>query len=636
MHSAPSRRQKLIVIHGWGATFVDAVRHMRELFDFEARWHEGAFWVDRRVGGLLRQLLWNPDEGRYLQACRKLVVSRMLKSCELDPRTGPQPDPTRYARFSERHIRDVFSGFGIPLAPAARYARAERLREDALSEVQPIMMTIESIGVRLEESDGSLPTEEDMRVLIREHARDIPEGQELLALLETVRAMGETGGDLDTVASGVLYAHWLVNEATGRGTDLRYGRDYRFVFLNYHESLRHMAQYAPADVFMADLPISAFPHFEEDVRHLHEQGVTVQRFEDHHPCPEEQYAMLTRLVDEGLIGFLDMSGPRRGEEPVAEDLSCAADMVYVNTIEGRPYDCPGARHIRNVAHSEDLVQTRGELGRLLTSLIKGGISKVELAQTMLRSISDDDLERRLRARGWDALVQDWRNAFEDVSELLARNTYLFECRARPATAPAGTVPGTPPANVLVCHAPRTEPGQRRITVGQALEFYSKTVPEADYVFYCYGSSLVVARRLNQDDVTLNLGALMPLLGGPSDGGHSGASVCRPEVNDAYPHRLLGRVDADTFPRFARYLAFRIGKVGYETGRLQNRSTPVSQRFRRGGRHLVHVALAAVIVGLLLALLHSDFRRDRIVESNKTFFPQLEARDAADAEAEESE
>ena len=122
---------------------------------------------------------------------------------------------------------------------------------------------------------------------------------------------------------------------------------------------------------------------------------------------------------------------------------------------------------------------------------------------------------------------------------------------------------------------------------------------------------------------------MPLLGTPHDGGHAGAAVCRPDENEAYPRRLLGRITASNFRAFARYLAGRIADAGPRFVAMRDRSRPAeASQMTRGGKKLTIVTVAAVIIGALLALLHPRFRRAAVKESNHAFFPQLDVETAA--------
>ncbi|MFC1452732.1 hypothetical protein ACFLSJ_05230 [Verrucomicrobiota bacterium] len=632
---------KLIVIHGWGGTLEQAVDTVASLFDFESRWRNGSFEVERRTGVALRRALEIPKPDRTIRAFQKLVLSRLLSSPgAAKAEQGDDPaSHDRYVRFAEQRLSRDFAAFGLPSMPGARHRRAEQLQDEALTDLEPVSGSIDTIHhALLEESAGGL-TEADTRELIRRHSKSGSADEGLVRLLETLRDTYETGGDLDTVASAVLYAHWIVSEALKAGRAAAYGRDFRFVFLNYHESLKPLAEYAPAEVYAADLPMGAFPEFPEDVRYLHKRGVHVARYEDHHPCSERQRDALRKLAEDGCLGFFEMSGPLPGEELDTKDLRCGADMVYENTVEGKPWDCEGARSLRRAAHSEDFVRDQGELGRLLTELIKGGICKAELAQLLLESIPGGDAAERLHGRRWDTLAASWRARLGEIEAPLRENVVVLGL-PRPKVSPAeqggqalgmgSDVPASPgpkptrddDVTVLMALAPSPEPGKQRITTGKASEFYARTFPGVDYLFYCFGASLMVVRRLNQADLTFNLGTLMPRLGGPGDGGHTAAAVCRPEQSPAYPLRLLPNVNAGNFKRFAGYMAFRLKAMGYPVSTIRDRSVRTSADFRRGGRKLLIVTALALVVGLLLVLSHPAFRPGAVRRSNDGFFPQI--------------
>jgi len=642
------KRKTLIVIHGWGGTFAEAVVRIQGLFDFECRWLRGGFHVHRRTGAVLRSILTDPKPDGHTLAFQKLVVARFLASCG-QPASGDPPDPDQWISFPEDHIEREFSRFGIPLLPGPRQRRAVQLREEALSHLKPIMPTIESLGPILTGQRDGTPTEFEAREIIREHARRISADEWLPEMLERIRDMQESGGDLDTVTSAALHGYRLLAGAGEANTVLRYGLDYRYVFLNYHESLKQLATYGPSDVLLADLPVGAFPGFEEDIRYLYEHDVLVKRFEDHHPCTLEQKEALKRLQEQGMIGFLHLSGPTDDDE--AGELKCAADLVYENTIAGRPWDREGARGLRHAAHSEDFVTHRCKLGRLLTDLIKGGICKVELTQLMAESIPQNDTYERIRERGWDQLSADWHEFSEDTEGLLKENAYLVNVKRPPGTVAqsAGSSMGSGSdvsapvsahdkdiVRILVALAARPKPGKPRITIGKAQDFYSRLVPDADYLFYCYGGSLLVARRLNQADVAFNLGSMMTQIGTEGDGGHGSAAVCRPEANSTYPHRLLGRIASGNFGQFVRYIAFKLGTMGFTVLSTENRSAHTRQSPRGSSRKLILITAAAAAIGILLILTSDRFRPSQILESNRDFFPQIVAEDAVPGQNDEME
>jgi len=508
-----------------------------------------------------------------------------------------------------------------------------------MRDLQPILPVIDRLRDELAYKGGATVSEDDARKTVRKISQEVSPDCDLIGMLELLRDMHESGGDLDTVASATLYAYSLTKSAEEDGREMAYGKDYSFVFVNYHERLDRLAEYGPADLLMADLPVGAFPMLEEDVRALSRQGIVVERFEDHHPYTAAQKDMLENLVNEGLILNLALSGPLHGDELAPDELKCGADMVYESTIKGTPWDCTGAKRLRDTAHSEDFVQKRSDLGRLLTSLIKGGVCKTELAQELLASIPEDNAPERLARKEWDKLAGSWDSYFEELGDQLAENAFIIHVK-RPDTVspdqggPALGIGSDMPlpqretrretCQVLLAMAIRSEPGKPKIGTGRVVEYYSRTFPDIDYLFYCYGGSLLVARRINQADLTINLGELMPLLGSKNDGGHSGAAVCRPEASESYPHKLIARVERSNFKLFVKYISMRLSSAGMEIAGIKDRSTPSGHRQMRGsGKKLVFIMMTALAVGIVLVAVSSKFRPSSIRKSNSSFFPQLE-------------
>ncbi len=599
-------RKKLLVIHGWGGSYLEAAARVTDLLEVESYWYDGSFLVPRRRAGLLRHLLNEPADDRYITALRKLIVSRFMRSPHAPPNVATDADA--YSRFSEDRLRQDFPGFGIPVGPDARWRRSTQLQAEAEKELAPVLEVLH----RLQKSPaptGEAITEAAVRERLETLSAEAGIGS-LLPLLENLREMQETGGDLDTVASAVMYAHRFGGEAKRAGKPFRYGHEYRFVFINYHESMHGFAEHAPADLYLADLPIGAFPECENDIRYLHDQDVHTVRFEDHHPWLPERKRALEQLVEEGKLGFLALGGPEQGEEQTDEELRSAAEMIYENLIEHTEDDCEAARRLRVATHGEDFVRGRTELGILLTDLIKGGICKVELGQILLDAMENDDAVERLEARGWAGLPEAWKEDIAETAETLRENTYLMTLADSQ----------TKIISALAAHA---DPGKPKLPTGKAIEFFAQNYPEAQYVFYCWGSSLMVARRLDHADTTLNLGSLMPAIGGPSDGGHAGAAVCRPEANPNYPKRLLGRVSTSGFGRFNHYLASRLAVEGYAVASVKNISVPPASSLNRGNRRLAIILASAVLLGLALVTLVPSYRPDRVTESNADFFPHID-------------
>jgi hypothetical protein len=515
----------------------------------------------------------------------------------------------QFARFPEERLRQEFPSFGIPVAPASRRRRAGQLRAEAEAVLNPVLTVLNQLLDEFRNNPDADRTEAAVRTRLRELTERSILHASLLPLLEHLRGMHETGGDLDTVASAALYAHAFRSAASRAGRECRYGRDYRFVFVNYHESLRHLEVLAPADLYLADLPVGAFPELAEDILHLHQRGVHTARFEDHHPYRMEQRDALAQLQHDGALGVLALSGPVQGAEQHEDEQKCAADMVYENNVRNTPSDTAGARRLREAAHGEDFVRDRTELGILLTDLIKGGICKAELAQLLVESMTGDDAMQRLDELGWATLPALWKAEMDATAETLLENV------SRITLAGSGTA-------IIAALAVHAEPGHPKLPTGKAIEFIARTFPDAQYAFYCYGSSLMVARRLDHADTALNMGSLMPAIGTANDGGHAGAAVCRPDANPAYPTRLLRKISSSNFPRFARYLADRIAAEGYPVAGIRDLSRPSHARWRHGSRRLLIVLAAALAAGLAIIALFPAVRPDGIRESNTDFLPYM--------------
>ncbi len=602
------QRLKLIVIHGWGGTYADAIRQIGDLLDFDCYWEDGAFFVPRRSATMIRHLLNVQDPNPHILALQQLTLSRFL-ACNTAPQETPSSTTNAYTRFSESRLRQDFANFGIPISPATRLKRAAQLQRTAAASLKPIMSVIHELQETWDKDCISQQTEDEARQSIETGSAEAHLNESLLPLLELLREMHETGGDLDTVASAALYAYWFTRKAQEEGKSLKYGRDYAFVFINYHEPLTHLKQYAPAELYAADLPVGAFPDLEKDLQYLFAHDVHTARYEDHHPYLADRETQLKALVKDGTLGFLELSGPLQGTELEPGESKCAADMVYANTVSGKPWDCDGARRLREAAHGEDFVTNRTPLGILLTNLIKGGICKTELAQLLVQSMASDTTQDMLERRGWASLPEQWHNDLQETAETLIENTNRITLKTS----------GTQIIIALATHAP---PGKPRLPTGKAVEFFARRFPEADYIFYCFGASLMVARRLNHDDTALNLGALMPALGTAADGGHSGAAVCRPDANPHYPTRLIGRVRPANFHKFSRYLATRLSASGHSVQSVEDISVASQQKWARGQQNAIVVLLLALTLGTLLALAFPSFRRESVLESNQDFFPQI--------------
>jgi len=625
----PSPRRKpirLIVIHGHGSTFRQTIQFLLDLPALQAVIHDDTVWLDSETAVFIKPFLRQPLDNPLVGSFQELILGRLLQA-----EYGTTQDIARKTGLDMAMLRREYGFLGIPMGLGARFERGRQLQEKANAELTAFFDTCTEIREALDKA-AAVPVENEAREIMTERFIRAGYGDEALNLLDTVRGLFEGGGDLDTVTSALFYTYWLRQKAK---TPPVYGRDYRYVYVNYHEGLGHLKAFAPANVYMADFPIGAWPGFESEMEELAECGITIERFEDHHPYTIDHLDGLKRLKKKRLVKYFSLSGPLDGEESDG-DTYCGADMVYHSCIEGKPYDGRGIAVLKKAAHSEDFVEGRHRLGRLLTELIKGGVCKIELIQLMLESVRRADLPRRLQARGWTALSERWGAYFDDIRDQLLEHAYVLRVKrptagpaesGGPALATGSDVPDPrqrhTPLRLMLTLAVSSRPGEPRVPVGRAVEFYAQTFPNTDYLFYCYGAALMVSRRLNQADMSVNLGALMPAIGGDGDGGHAGAAVGRPEANAHFPRTLFGRVNRANFRRFVDYIAYRLRLEEFEVLGIENLSKPATRSIDI--KRLGIVLVSALLLGGLLMLLLPRFQLSKVSEGNRGFYPFLETR-----------
>jgi len=639
-------RNAYIVIHGHGGTLFDAVALPKRLLDFDCCWMNGVFHVPKPISIPLHRLLSEgEDDNQLFTALRKLAVSRML-TASLFP--SPPPSGANFAEFNERSVIDNFPSFAIPFGPASRKAGVARLRKEGEEELMELLgeganenleSLLSRLASRLEKDDGSRLTE----IEAEKSLMDIYGSRELVSQLKELRDMEETGGDLDTVSSAVFYARHLTKAADERGDAC----NLRFVFVNYHEGLLGLSDLPPGDIYMADMPISTIPDLSGDLRVLADNGLKLVRYEDHHPYSPAHAKMLDALQKEGLVGFQAMSGPlvdpqspADSEELADDELKCGADMVYEALVIKTAADSPAMRHLRELTHAEDFARNRKTLGKVITELIKGGICKVELAQTLFQCREKEDILRYLNDKGWYEWVQVKRYEAMVISDRFMENAQLLEIErpavenaefSGPALDGGSDMPVAAAARsgdqdvlrILVALAPKTKRDEPKLNIGRACEYFADKMPNLDYLFFCYGASVVVGRRLNQADASLNLSTLFKKLGTESDGGHAGASVCSPESNPDYPKNILGRVSSANFAVFCRYISERLSsELGVVVRERRNISIkPQSISASNGGKKLLYLLLGAILAGLLVLFFNRGYREKNILKENLDLFPR---------------
>jgi len=605
-------QRKIIVIHGNGSTYLEIVEKVLSILIFKSVWHNGVFYIERKDANLIRNILFNPPDNPFIEPMQMVIVARLLLSCFKD-NEDLDFNMEHATQIKESRVIHEFSNFGIPGGALNRRARAQQMLEEAKDNLKLLETKLNYLKNILIKPSGEILLESEAELVISDV---LPT---LQTLLDKLRSMPESGGDLDTIASATFYTYWLKKQALENGKDFLYGRDYIYVFVNYHDSLTFLEKYGPSDVLMADMPIAALPTFEHDLIYLASKNIHFLRVEDHHPYGKEHIEMFERLKTNEMLDFYEMAGPLHQNEQQAKDMRCGTDVVFDNLIAGTQFENEGAINLKHWAHCTDLAIEKTENGELLTTLIKGGLCKVELVQTLVECVQDNNFTETFHLKKWNQLADEWDEQFIEIQDQLQENCYMSTFSKK-----EDDIDGNKTGYVSVLFSLAiTRDQEYKIPVNKAVDYLSRSYPIADYIFYCYGSSLMVARRINQDDLTFNLGELMRSLGSPSDGGHSGAAVCKPDSNPNYPKQQLRRVTRTNFDKFCRYMSMSIDNLGYKNLKLSNCSmAPSVEHVKKGNKKLIVILVVTLALGFILTALSSKFRRPNVLYSNRDFYSNL--------------
>lgn len=624
-------RKKVIIIHGWGGSFYDALSLLKNRLNISFYWGNGTFFCSKRDGLIVRKILQDTESSNITTSYQKMLISQMISSCE-NPGLPKDYDSNNFMSIYEKTILRNFDHLAIPFGYESRKNIANLLYNEAVSEIN----RFEDIFIQLLQEINDNPNcrlEKEIKILLAKYFPN--ESDEVISFLENIRSMFETGGDLDTVASAVFYTHYILSKSNKK---LIYGEDYEYGFVNYHEGLRNLTKHGPCDILIADFPSGAIPDLKGDIEYLYENDIFIERFEDHHPFSIESEVILHELQNRKMIGFYELTGPREDQDELDEDeLYCGADMVHKNLIEKTVFNSDGCRILREAAHSEDFASGRNELGRMMTELIMGDTCKIELVQLLLESLEDSSFIENMNLIGWTFQIKEIREYYAQNKDKLSENIFSITIKHEHNNLPKmggysyGSGSDMPvfsktdikdTTKIIMALAPYTEPGNPRFYVGKASEFYKDLYPDADYLIYCYGASIIVGRRLNQADLSINLGELMPKIGSEGDGGHAGAAVGRPSDNPDYPQKLLGRINTYNFGLFVKYIANRLKKENYNIISIKNISSRGPASPSKSGRNILISAVASLIIGLLLVFFSSKYKPSSIIKSNGNFFPQI--------------
>ncbi len=603
---AITEKKKIFIIHGRGNTMNDAFGRLIQLVRVKFRYYQSKFYVDSENSNFVRYLLYDTQRNPYAKLFDRILVGKIALAPHFPPPPDWRPDET-WTTLSEYKVSDKLQLYGVPMGAVGASREwidgfFRQLWNDfgpVLGEVitsQPALAaSLANFRMQLRPSDGGLWLEREYKEAIRSilPARGVAPEPFIDFLLEFQR-LNDAGGDLDTIASNALYGAWILQAwQANYGTAPRYGRDFEFDFVNYHQSFLHLARHRNCELYLPDFPMDAIPDLEEAAKAVIEAGSFLVRIDDHHPMGQDKMDLLERLKASGFFGDFVMSGPVKGTEQSEEDKTCGADLVHRQMIAGRGFDTPGLEELRRLAHQQDLhlisdPDDRNHPDYLaidLSKLIGSKYSRIDMAQQLMFVRTFDDMRRIMETTGWRQIVDQYEVELERVSpgleKCMARIDFIVPGEIESARGSLGflsivskilktitfgafdleakILSGRRPElthRIFIALAPSQSRREPRINVASAIG-YLKRFFRFDYFFYAWGASLLTTRRYNDKDQVLDLSQLMPIIGGPGDGGHSSAATCKPPSNAAWPRKQFERLKNANFLEYAKYIAGRV-------------------------------------------------------------------------------
>lgn len=598
-------RKKIFIIHGRGNTMDDALGRIISLARAKFRYYRLKYYVDENDANFARYILYDVHDNPFTSLWDKMLVGKLALSPHYPPPPEWEPDKT-WSALSDFKIPDKFSMYGAPMSETAKRTWADQLFDIVWQEFtsltgipiasQPALIeALEALRTGLQPDGGSKYFESDYKASIGRlfESRRCDPAPFITMLLEFQR-LNDAGGDLDTIASNALYAAWIQQAWLKKfGVQPQYGKDYEFDFVNYHQSFLHLARHQNCEIYIPDFPMEAIPDLAETTEALKNVGSFIVRIDDHHPLGAEKSNLLSTLKSSASIGDFFMSGPSIGQDQPREERTCGADLVHRNMLAGTPLDSPGLEELRRLAHQQDLhfIEDPDDrehpdyLAIDLSKLIGSKHSRIDMAQQLSLIRTFPEMRGVMEATGWRGIVDDYEKELEEILPKLDKSLAMIEfvnpSELQELRGSMGAVSAiakfvkplsfgridleiTAAAKkkpellhrILIALAPFQTRKEPRINIASALN-YTRRFFRYDYFFYAWGSSLLSTRRFNEEDQVLDLSSLMPVIGGPGDGGHSSAATCKPPSNPGWPEAQFKRLNAQNFLEYAAYIGKRI-------------------------------------------------------------------------------
>ncbi|PKN01764.1 MAG: hypothetical protein CVU77_02155 [Elusimicrobia bacterium HGW-Elusimicrobia-1] len=323
---------------------------------------------------------------------------------------------------------------------------------------------------------------------------------------------------------------------------------------------------------------------EKQFRFLAENDVTVESVTDHHPYTPAVHELIARLQKEGLVKEFNVRAAPRGQEEPVEKQVCGANIVFFERLSSSAAKTEGLSQLNVMARMQDLHIKMMPLAISLSKLIGSKFSKIEMALKLSELTDKKSLENIMASTGWDKVVADYERRLALVLPRAEANVMrmTFEREAKGLSAVLGKIfPSLNKKNIIEIFAalsafcdPRK--GEPQINVASAIGYIAGVKKmKTDYFFYCYGSNILTQRKMANSDERINLSTLSQWLGTKADGGHSGASTCKPVSNPSFPRKRLSNVKEWNFPEYLYYLA---GKISESAGFPFKKLEPVNFDF----------------------------------------------------------
>lgn len=311
---------------------------------------------------------------------------------------------------------------------------------------------------------------------------------------------------------------------------------------------------------------------EKQFRFLAENSVTIASITDHHPYTPVVHDLISKLQKEGLVKEFNVRAAPRGQDEPVEKQVCGANIVYAERLASSPAKTEGLSSLNVMARMQDLHIKMMPLAISLSKLIGSKFSKMEMVSKLAELTDKKSLENIMVSTGWDKAVAEYERKLSLVLPRAEANVMRLTFAKDPKGARAALGKIFPSLNkknkieIFAALSAFCDPrkGEPQINVASAIgHIVGAKKMKTDYFFYCYGSNILTKRKMSNSDERINLSVLSQSLGTKADGGHSGASTCKPVSNPAFPRKRLSNVKEWNFPEFLYYLGGKISEsVGF--------------------------------------------------------------------------